>query len=91
MPIMPDPQQQMLALFAGIGVVLVVASAIGFVLKTSVARGQPHGGIDNLNARIKAWWVMVLVSGVRIPARPRRRDAPVRCSSPSSRCANSCR
>lgn len=60
---MPDPLQQMIALFAGIGVVLIVATAIGLVLKTSVARGQPHGGIDNLNARIKAWWVMVLISG----------------------------
>jgi len=59
-----DPLQQMMALFAGIGAVLVIASAIGFVLKTSVARGQPHGGIDNLNARIKAWWVMVMVSGL---------------------------
>jgi len=63
---LPDPLQQMIALFAGIGVVLVVASAIGFVLKTSVARGEPHGGIDNLNARIKAWWVMVLVSGAAL-------------------------
>ena len=26
-----------------------------------VAKGQPHAVIDNLNARIKAWWVMVLV------------------------------
>lgn len=60
--VMPDPLQQMIALFAGIGVVLVIASAVGFVLKTSVARGAPHGGIDNLNARIRAWWVMVLVS-----------------------------
>lgn len=60
----PDPLQQTIVLFAGIGVILVIASAIGFVLKASVARGQPHGGIDNLNARIKAWWVMVLVSGV---------------------------
>ena len=53
----------MVALFAGIGVVLVVASTIGLVLKVSVAQGQPHGEIDNLNARIKAWWVMVLVVG----------------------------
>ena len=60
----PDPLQQTIVLFAGIGVILLIASAIGFVLKASVARGQPHGGIDNLNARIKAWWVIVLVSGV---------------------------
>jgi phosphatidate cytidylyltransferase len=54
-------QQQTMALFAGIGGVLVIASLIGYALKTFVARGQPHAVIDNLNARIKAWWVMVLV------------------------------
>ncbi len=27
-------------------------------------KGQPHATIDNLNARIKAWWVMVLVIGL---------------------------
>jgi phosphatidate cytidylyltransferase len=59
---MPEMLQQMIALFAGVGIVLVAASAVGFVLKASVARGQPHGGIDNLNARIRAWWVMVAVS-----------------------------
>jgi phosphatidate cytidylyltransferase len=54
-------RQQTMALFAGIGGVLVMASLIGFVLKTFVAKNQPHAVIDNLNARIKAWWVMVLV------------------------------
>ena len=57
------PAQQTYSLFAGIGVVLVVASLIGYALKASVAKGQPHATIDNLNARIKAWWVMVLVIG----------------------------
>src|SRR5512144_409439 len=60
---MPEPQQQIIALFGGIGAVLVAASALGVALKTSVARGRPHGGSDNMNARIRAWWVMVLVSG----------------------------
>ncbi len=54
-------QQQTMALFAGIGVVLVIASLVGYALKTFVAKDQPHAVIDNLNARIKAWWVMVLV------------------------------
>jgi phosphatidate cytidylyltransferase len=65
MPVMtmPDPLQQMAVLFAGIGVVLVVASTIGLVLKATVAQGQPHGEIDNLNTRIRAWWVMVVVIG----------------------------
>ena len=56
-------QQQTVSLFAGIGVVLLVASLAGYALKKAVAKGQPHPTIDNLNARIKAWWVMVLVIG----------------------------
>jgi phosphatidate cytidylyltransferase len=56
------PQQQTLGLFAGIGVVLLVASLIGRALKVTVAKGAPHGVIDNLNTRIKAWWVIVLVA-----------------------------
>ncbi|MEO8509076.1 MAG: phosphatidate cytidylyltransferase [Betaproteobacteria bacterium] len=55
--------QQTYSLFVGIGVVLVVASLIGFTLKATVAHGRPNATIDNLNARVKAWWVMVLVIG----------------------------
>jgi len=57
-------QQQTVSLFAGIGVLLLVASLVGFAMKRVVAKGQPHPTIDNLNARIKAWWVMVLVIGI---------------------------
>jgi phosphatidate cytidylyltransferase len=55
------PIQVTYSLFVGTGMVLVIASIVGWVLKTSVAKGMPHPTIDNLNARIKAWWVMVLV------------------------------
>ena len=54
-------RQQTMALFAGIGAILVIASLVGYALKTFVAKGHPHAVVDNLNARIKAWWVMVLV------------------------------
>jgi phosphatidate cytidylyltransferase len=54
-------QQQTMVLFAAVGGVLVVASLIGYALKVFVAKGQPHSVIDNLNARTKAWWVMVIV------------------------------
>ena len=57
------PQQQTWSLFAGIGAILVVASLVGWALKLAVAKGAPHATIDNLNARIKAWWVMVGVIG----------------------------
>ena len=56
--------EQAIRLFAGIGVALLVASVIGYVLKVGVAQGERHGVIDNLNARIKSWWVIVSVVGV---------------------------
>jgi phosphatidate cytidylyltransferase len=58
------PHLQTVALFAGVGVVLLVASLIGWTLKVTVAKNQSHGVIDNLNTRIRAWWVMVLVIGI---------------------------
>ncbi|WP_166358955.1 phosphatidate cytidylyltransferase [Pseudomonas akapageensis] len=56
-----DKQTQML--FAGIGAILILASVIGRVLKWR-SGGTPNPVIDNLNARINAWWVMVLVIGI---------------------------
>jgi len=58
------PTQVTYTLFVGIGAVLVLASIVGWSLKTAMAKGMPHPTIDNLNARIKAWWVMVLVIGL---------------------------
>lgn len=50
-------------LFGGVGCVLMFASAIGALLKWRVAHGEPHAVIDNLIARVNAWWVMVAVIG----------------------------
>ncbi|MDO5625744.1 MAG: phosphatidate cytidylyltransferase [Pseudomonadota bacterium] len=46
-------------LFMGAAGVLALASSVGWFLKERVAEGQPNATIDNLNARIRAWWVMV--------------------------------
>lgn len=54
-------QQSTQLLFYVVLGVLVFASVVGALLKWRVAKGQPHGVIDNLNSRIKAWWVMVLL------------------------------
>ncbi len=54
---------QTLMLFGGIGAILVLASLIGLILKLRT-RGTPNAVIDNLNARINAWWVMVVVIGI---------------------------
>ncbi len=46
-------------LFAGIFVVLVVASVAGFVLDRVYRATAVYPTIENLNARIIAWWIMV--------------------------------
>ena len=51
-------------LFGGIAAVLVLASTVGALLKWRVAHRAPHAVIDNLNARVNAWWVMVAVIAV---------------------------
>jgi phosphatidate cytidylyltransferase len=58
LPITPSAQTTM-TLFAGVAGVLLLATLVGRLLARLVARGRPHGVIDNLNARIDAWWVMV--------------------------------
>ncbi|UVJ42925.1 phosphatidate cytidylyltransferase [Pseudomonas sp. LS1212] len=55
--------KQTLMLFAGIGAILVLASLVGRVLKWR-SGDTPNAVIDNLNARINAWWVMVVVIGI---------------------------
>ena len=63
MNISPSTQTTLL-LFAGVFGVLLLASSIGALLKWRVAHGQPHTVIDNLNARVNAWWVMIGVIGL---------------------------
>lgn len=48
-------------LFWGLMFTLILASAIGYTLKWKVGFSTPHAVIDNLNARINAWWVMILI------------------------------
>lgn len=53
-----------LLIFAGVCAVLLLASGVGALLKWRVADGGPHETIDNLNARINAWWAMVILIGL---------------------------
>ena len=48
-------------LMGGIAAVLMLASAIGYLLHRRATNEQSRAVIDNLNARIRAWWVMVAV------------------------------
>ena len=57
-----SPRDRMLVVFAGIVGLLLVASLVGWLLSR---RGADGGGptVQNLNARVRAWWGMVAVLG----------------------------
>ena len=57
-------RDQTLALFGGIFVALVLASLVGFALARRHSGGTPSPTIENLNSRIRAWWVMVACIGL---------------------------
>jgi phosphatidate cytidylyltransferase len=50
----------LLWLLAGVGTILVLASVIGEVLRVRLSPAGENPVIENLNARINAWWVMVI-------------------------------
>jgi phosphatidate cytidylyltransferase len=54
-----DHEMQVLAI--GVLAVLLVASIIGFILRLQVKSDKGKEVIRNLNARIKAWWVMTVI------------------------------
>ncbi|WP_309086128.1 phosphatidate cytidylyltransferase [Chelativorans sp.] len=51
----------LLTLLAGIAGMLMAASAAGFVLQRRLSPDGSNAVIENLNARIKAWWAMVIL------------------------------
>ncbi len=56
-----NPQEKFYWLMGGVAVLLAVASLVGWLLQRGAAHRGGSGVIDNLNARIRAWWVMVAV------------------------------
>jgi phosphatidate cytidylyltransferase len=48
-------------LLSGVVGALALASLVGFALHRRSLAAGPHPVVDNLNARIKAWWIMVAV------------------------------
>jgi phosphatidate cytidylyltransferase len=57
-------QSDLISLVLGIGGVLILASVIGFVLQRRLSPDGSNAVVENLNARIKAWWVMVILIGI---------------------------
>lgn len=54
-------EQKLAWLIGGIVGLLAVASIIGAVLSWRLKPGQNRSVIDNLNERIRAWWVMIFI------------------------------
>lgn len=48
-------------LIAGVGAVLILASVIGAILQVKAVSGPSRPVVQNLNSRIRAWWVMVSI------------------------------
>jgi phosphatidate cytidylyltransferase len=56
-----------LLIYAAVAAVLVMASLVALILRLR-AGAQPSLVLDNLNARIKGWWTMLIVLGVAVLA-----------------------
>lgn len=56
-----NPNQKLYWLIGGVVVLLMVASAIGYIMRAGAKDEKAVAVIDNLNARVRAWWVMVAV------------------------------
>ena len=61
---MNPAQSDLISLVLGIGGVLTLASVIGYVLQRRLSPDGANAVVENLNARIKAWWVMVILIGI---------------------------
>jgi phosphatidate cytidylyltransferase len=59
-----------LRLFGAVVALLVVASGIGAGLRRHVGDGKAQATVANINARIRAWWVMAMVFMVSMAVGP---------------------
>ncbi len=60
---MMAPHADLLKLFAGLAAVLLVASLAGHLLARRYSPDGSNAVIENLNARVNAWWVMIIFMG----------------------------
>lgn len=59
MPAEMSAPEMLRLVFAGVFMLLSVATVVSLALRARLAAGESNPGIDNLMARIKAWWVMI--------------------------------
>jgi phosphatidate cytidylyltransferase len=58
--------RQTTVLISGVAGLLLLATAIGVILRYAVHSQSGRQAVENLNARTRAWWVMVLIFGAAI-------------------------
>jgi phosphatidate cytidylyltransferase len=58
----------LLWLLAGVGTILILASVVGEILRQRLSPAGENPVIENLNARITAWWVMVVLLSIAFVA-----------------------
>ena len=61
---MSDFYADLLLLVLGGGGILVTATIVGFVLRQRLSPDGQNMAVENLNARIYAWWVMVILMAI---------------------------
>jgi len=59
-----SPQDKFYWLIGGIAALLIVASIIGWILRRRVKSESASTVVENLNARVRAWWSMVAIFAV---------------------------
>jgi len=64
--IAPVPDFKLSALAAGVLVLLVFASIVGYILRLKSRSERTREVVENLNVRIKAWWIMAIIFLVAI-------------------------
>lgn len=56
----------LLGLVAGVLTLLILASITGWILSRRITSGAGRATVENINARIRAWWVMALLFVVAV-------------------------
>ncbi|KQZ13115.1 MULTISPECIES: phosphatidate cytidylyltransferase [unclassified Mesorhizobium] len=65
---MTDARADMLLLISGIGGILILASLVGYFLQRWLSPNGSNAAIENLNARINAWWIMAILIAIAFVA-----------------------
>lgn len=58
--------RSLVMLLAGVMAALIVGSLVGFILSRTAKGEAGRATVANLNARLRAWWVMVVVFGIAV-------------------------